>query len=183
MEFIDLVVKQGMIDNTTEDRKLAAQKIVAAITKLAANDAAPKSAEALTIRPNESYTPQGDTLGSSAGPIAEFLEFCLYYDANEDGIAESIMMICDKKSQQPIYYETVANITTDGLRPFDIVRINPIEGRWYGMGIVELFESYQTITDLLVNRWNFSQSRSGRIDLFRPNNTLEGDNDPNLKMN
>jgi hypothetical protein len=51
------------------------------------------------------------------------------------------------------------------------------------MGIMELFDSYQTITDLLVNRWNFSQSRSGRVDFWTPTNTLEGDRDPNLKMN
>jgi len=34
-----------------------------------------------------------------------------------------------------------------------------------------------------VNRWNFSQSRAGRVDLWDPTATLEGDRDPNLKMN
>jgi len=83
----------------------------------------------------------------------------------------------------PIFYDHVANVTTDGLRPIEIVRINGIEGRWYGLGIMELFESYQTIVDLMVNRWNFSNSRSGRVDFWSPKNTLEGDRDPNLKMN
>jgi hypothetical protein len=34
-----------------------------------------------------------------------------------------------------------------------------------------------------VNRWNFSQSRSGRVDFWSPALTLEGDREPNLKMN
>jgi hypothetical protein len=107
----------------------------------------------------------------------------MWYDANEDGIAENIILIADRNNQAPIFYDHVANVTTDGLRPIEIVRINPVEGRWYGLGIMELFESYQVVTDLMVNRWNFSQSRSGRVDLWTPTNTLEGDRDPNLKMN
>jgi hypothetical protein len=51
------------------------------------------------------------------------------------------------------------------------------------MGVMEMFESYQTWVDLMVNRWNFSQSRSGRIDLWTPTNTVEGDRDPSLKLN
>jgi hypothetical protein len=106
-----------------------------------------------------------------------------WFDANEDGIQENIMMICDRQSRAPVFYDHVANITTDGLRPIEIIRINPIADRWYGMGIIELFESYQTVTDLLVNRWNFSQSSSGRVTFWNPTNTIEGDSTPHLKMN
>ncbi len=34
-----------------------------------------------------------------------------------------------------------------------------------------------------MNRWNFSQSRAGRVDFWRPSDTLEGERDPGLKMN
>lgn len=181
MEFVDLVVKRGMVGDTMDGRREAAQKMLALVRQLNTNSPLPKSGEKSQLRPNEYYM-QPPTI-ETGGPIAEFAEFYLWYDANEDGIAENIMLICDRTTQMPIFYDYVANVTTDGLRPIEIVRINPVEGRWYGLGIMELFESYQTIIDLLVNRWNFSQSRAGRVDIWDPTATLEGDRDPNLKMN
>jgi len=181
MEFVDLVVKRGMVGDSSGERIGAAQKMIALVKSLSENSPQPKAAQEMEQRPNDHYasTPSIET----GGPVSEFAEFYMWYDANGDGIAENIMLIADKQSQAPIFYEHVANVTTDGLRPIEIVRINAVEGRWYGLGIMELFESYGTITDLLVNRWNFSQSRAGRVDFWRPTDTLEGDRDPNLKMN
>ncbi len=181
MEFVDLVVKRGMVGDTTDERKGAARKMVAAIKKISANSPQPKAAVNVQLRPNENFA--APVSQETGGPIAEFAEFCMWYDANDDGVAENIMLIADRNSRTPIFYDHVANVTTDGLRPIEIVRINPVEGRWYGLGIMELFESYGTITDLLVNRWNFSQSRAGRVDFWNPTATQEGDLNPNLKMN
>jgi hypothetical protein len=180
-EFVDLVVKRGMVGDTTPDRIGAAQKMVALVKSLASNSPQPKSAANQQIRPNDNFAAAPSV--ETGGPIAEFAEFYMWYDANGDGVAENIMLICDRNTQAPIFYDHVANVTTDGLRPIEIVRVNPVEGRWYGLGVMEMFESYQNITDLLVNRWNFSQSRAGRVDLWTPTNTVEGDRDPNLKMN
>lgn len=181
MEFVDLVVKRGMVGGGTDDRMGAAQKMVALIREMSNNSPQPKAAVNQQNRPNDNF--QAVPSEETGGPISEFAEFWMWFDANEDGVAENICLIADRNSQAPIYYEHVANMTTDGLRPIEIVRINPVEGRWYGLGIMELFESYGTITDLLVNRWNFSQSRAGRVDLWTPTNTLEGDRNPNLVMN
>ncbi len=181
MAFVDLVVKRGMIGDTAPARQEAAQKMLALVKQLANNSNQPKAAVAQENRPNDHYVTSPSI--EVGGPVAEFAEFYIWYDANGDGIAENIMLICDRNSRAPIFYDHVANVTTDGLRPIEIIRINPVEGRWYGYGIMELFESYQTITDLLVNRWNFSQSRAGRVDLWTPTNTLEGDREPGLKMN
>lgn len=182
MEFVDLIVKRGMIGDSAPERIGAAQKIVATIQALADNSTAPKAAMGAELRPNENF--QAAPVNNMGGsPISEFAEFYLWFDANGDGVAENIMLIADKKTRTPVFYDHVANVTTDGLRPIEIVRINPVEGRWYGQGIMELFEPYQTILDLLVNRWNFSQSRAGRVDFWDPSRTLEGDNDPQLKMN
>lgn len=181
MWFVDLAVKRGMIDDTTDERLGAAQKMLALIKQLNTNSPLPKAAEEMQTRPNENFI-SGPSV-ETGGPVSEFAEFYLWFDADGDGIAENIMLICDKQTQAPIFYDHVANVTTDGLRPLQVVRVNPVEGRWYGVGIMELFESYQAIIDLLVNRWNFSQSRSGRVDFWRPTDTQEGDRDPNLKMN
>lgn len=181
MEFVDLVVKRGLVSDTAPDRLAAAQRMVALVKQLAQNSTQPKAAANQELRPNDHYATSPSV--ESGGPVAEFMECYMWYDANGDGIAENIMLIVDRNTRAPIFYDHVANITTDGLRPIEIVRINPVSGRWYGCGIMEKFEPYQTLTDLLVNRWNFSQSRAGRVDLWTPTNTLEGDRDPNLKMN
>jgi hypothetical protein len=46
-----------------------------------------------------------------------------------------------------------------------------------------MFESSQEIIDLLINRWNLSQSAAGRVDFWSPQNTVEGDRDTNLPLN
>lgn len=179
MEFIDLVVKRGMIGGETKERLGATQKMVALIKQMSDNSGAPKAAANQNLNPSENNN-SGEN--KSAGPVAELVDFWMRFDANEDGIAESIYLICDKKSKAPIYYENVANVTTDGLRPIEIVRINPVPDRWYGQGIMELFEPYGTMTDLLINRWNNGQSQSGNTIFWKPSNTVEGDNNPNLVM-
>jgi len=182
MAFIDLLVKRGMVQGDTDSRMNTVARIAALVSAVAANNSEPKAAVDQQLRPNENFSPN-TSKNSDSTPVAEFAEFYMWYDANGDGIAENIMLIADAKTRLPIFYDHVANVTTDGLRPIEIVRINKVEGRWYGTGIMELFESYQTITDLLVNRWNFSQSRAGRVDFWSPTDTLEGDRDPNLKLN
>ncbi len=181
MEFVDLVVKRGLVGDSADERLGAAKKMLAVVKALSDNSALPKAAVNQQLRPNDHF--QSAPTAETGGPVAEFCEFYMWYDANEDGVAENIFLIADRNSQAPIFYDHVANITTDGLRPLEVVRINPVEGRWYGMGIMELFESYGTIVDLLTNRWNFSQSRAGRVDFWTPTNTLEGDRDPSMKMN
>jgi hypothetical protein len=180
MEFVDLIVKRGMADNDPQGRMEAMQKMLAMVNALQNNSEQSKSAATVELRPNENYYPAPS---ATNGPVAEFAEFYMWFDANEDGIAENIMLIADRKNQSPIFYDNVPNVTTDGLRPIEIVRINPVEGRWYGQGLIELFESYQIVCDLMVNRWNFSQSRSGRIDFWDPTSTQEGDADPSLRLN
>lgn len=181
MAFVDLVVKRGMVGDTAPDRIEAGRKMFNLVKAISDNSTQPKAAVAQENRPNDHYATSPSV--ETGGPVAEFMECYLWYDANGDGIAENIMLIVDKNTRAPIFYDHVANVTTDGLRPIQVVRVNPVRGRWYGLGICEMFESYQTITDLLVNRWNFSQSRAGRVDLWTPTNTLEGDRDPTLKMN
>lgn len=180
--FVDLVVKRGLVGDTADGRADALHKMVELVQRLQDNSTQPKAAVNQDVRPGENFITAPASL-NNAGPVAEFAEFYLWFDANGDGIAENIMLVADAKSEAPVYYDHVANVTTDGLRPIEIVRVNPVEGRWYGIGIMELFESYQNITDLLVNRWNYSQSKSGRVDFWDPSATLEGEANPNLRMN
>lgn len=118
-----------------------------------------------------------------SAPIASIAEFHLRYDADGDGIMEEIMLVVDRSSRMPIFYDYEANVTPDGLRPFDAIRVNEVPNRWYGIGAMEMFETTQKFVDLTANRWNFSQSRAARVDFWSPHNTLEGRQNPHLGVN
>jgi hypothetical protein len=164
-----------------EEDALSTAEAQALFEELEKNTELPKSFKLLENAPDEQ---QNDVplIGKNT-PVSEVVEFYLRYDANEDGYDESIVLIVDRASRRPIYYNYLALVTPDGERPFDVITPNAVDGRWYGEGVMEMFETYQNIVDLLVNRWNLSQSASGRVDVWSPHNTVEGEIDPNLKMN
>jgi hypothetical protein len=126
---------------------------------------------------------QAHLMNQRTSPLIEIAEFHLRYDCDGDGILEEIMLVVDRNSRIPIFYDYEANVTPDGLRPFSVLRVNKVPNRWYGFGAYEMFESSQQIVDLLVNRWNFGNSRAARVDFWSPHNTLEGRNNPNLEVN
>lgn len=182
MELVDLYVKRGMLESTGKERLEAVQKTVQLIRDLTNNSAEAKSGSNRSTRPNDEKG-ASDSSENRGEPIAEIAECYLWFDANNDGILENIMLVIDRTNQVPLFYDYVANTTPDGLRPFEVVRVNEVDGRWYGEGIMEMFESTQNIVDLLVNRWNHSQSRAGRVDFWRPDLTLEGKANPDLLIN
>lgn len=184
MELVDLYVKGGMLDASDKERLGAVERTIQLIRELTSNTSAPKSGANQNDRPGDDAQNRGSTSANSSGdPVAEMAEVYLWYDANGDGILENIMLVVDRKNRVPVFYDYVPNVTIDGLRPFEVVRINEVDGRWYGEGVMEMFESTQNIVDLLVNRWNKSQSNAGRVDFWRPDLTLEGRSNPNLVMN
>jgi hypothetical protein len=122
-----------------------------------------------------------DQVNSAA--MVSIAEFHLRYDADGDGLMEEIMLVVDRNSKTPIFYDYEANVTPDGLRSFDAIRVNEIPGRWYGMGAMEMFETTQRFVDLTANRWNLSQSRAARVDFWKPQNTIEGRLNPHLGLN
>ena len=102
-----------------------------------------------------------DTSEESGSPIAKIAEFHMTYDVDGDGILEKFMLVIERETKLPIFYDFTAELTPDGKRPFEMMRINPVPGRAYGIGGIEMFESTQNIIDLLINRMNHSQSRAG----------------------
>jgi hypothetical protein len=182
MELVDLYVKNGMLEATGKARLEAVQRTIQLIRELTNNTSESKSGANQSDRPGDGDDTRA-SLQDRGEPVAEIAECYLWYDANGDGIMENIMLVVDKKNRVPLFYDYVPNVTIDGLRPFEVVRINEVSGRWYGEGVMEMFESTQNIIDLLVNRWNHSQSRAGRVDFWRPDLTLEGRSNPNLIMN
>ncbi|MFZ4695523.1 MAG: portal protein, partial [Verrucomicrobiia bacterium] len=155
------------------------QKAVNLIRGMAGDSTEPKAER------NQPRTELGENQNNAAAgmPVTQVGEFYLSYDANGDGIMEEIMLVLDVKNRAPIFYDYTANVTPDGQRPFDVVKINHVDGRWYGVGAMEMFESTQSFVDLTINRINFSQSAAGRVTFWDPSATMEGDRDADLALN
>lgn len=145
-------------------------------------DAAQPRTTKHTARQEEGETHDA-TLGASGEPMVRIGEFYLKMDVDGDGLMENIMLVVDLDNKTPIFYDYLANITPDGRRPFHVVRVNPVDGRWYGTSQVKLFYDLQMFCDTLTARWDMSQSNSARVDVINRSVVEEGDEDPNLEVN
>lgn len=179
---------QGGGGQTTREQ---AAKIFESLQELVNQDATKKSF-ASKERPElgessgvgtENKSDSDSETDKSDEPMVEIAEVYMHFDADEDGVQEDIVMMLDRKSRRPLFYDYVANRTPNGKRPFKVTRVNRVEGRWHGIGTMEVFQPLQEVVDLLVNRWNLSQSRSGNVVFWNPELTLEGEENPHLELN
>lgn len=141
------------------------------------------SAGEVRPRPDLKEGSTGSTTSNNVEPMLTLVECWMHMDVNGDGLAESILLIMDRNGNVPVYYDYVANITPDGLRPFDVLRVNPVAGRWHGIGQVTKFYQLQELADLLFNRINYAISSAGRIDVFDPDALIETEGDHKLELN
>lgn len=192
---IDRYARTGQVTESGGNPLEDQQRAVAAFMKLANNHGAGTDAYGVGAatdyraeRPEDvaarhHSTNRARASGPEHRPVAKIAECWLRFDANQDGIEENILFVVDRETRQPLFYDYVGNVTPTGLRPFTVVRINPVQGRWYGVGSMQIYEQIQAIVDLTMNRWNLEHSRKGRVDLFRPYNTVEGQSNPDLQLN
>lgn len=120
--------------------------------------------------------------GGRAGDIA-VAESYIWFDANNDGREENIMLVYDRTTKKPIFYDCVDRLTPKGLRPFFPVRINSIDDQWSGQSQVDLFWDIQMDVDLAHNRRNFSQSQAGTLKCVDWDAVYEGAGSTNMQVN
>jgi hypothetical protein len=181
MELADQWRKSLEDGSTPQENFEATRKAVALIRELSTSSSEPKSGQ----NSDDEDLGQSTTMnrGERSGATAQIVEFHLRYDADGDGMMEEIMLLVDRRTKTPIFYDYMANITPDGQRPFSVVRVNEKLNRWYGIGAIEMFETSQNVVDLLVNRWNLANSQAGRVDFWSPHNTVEGRANTSLALN
>lgn len=129
------------------------------------------------------YNAQTTTGTARAEPVIGLVECWCWFDVFGDGVLRNIMVLTDPDGKIPVYYDYTNNLTADGQRPFDVIRINPVQGRWHGQGQVEKYYALQDSCDLLVNRAMFAESRAARVDFWDPSKTVEGQANPNMELN
>jgi hypothetical protein len=180
MEIVDKWRKQDADGTATADRIAATKEAIALISDLATTgnvrdrqrNTDPTLSNATQQVPRENYA-----------SMVRIAECYLQYDSNGDGIMEDIMLVIDKATGTPIFYDYIQNVMPDGKRPFTCIRPLEVPGRWYGIGTFEIFDKAQEFCDLTINRMNHGVSKEGRVDFWQPHNTIEGAADNNLKMN
>lgn len=179
MTLIEMFRREDLLALGAGEGFNAMKRAVEVLRQLSNPGTDPKSAE------KAARTDMGEkeNKASQENQLAEVAECYLSYDANGDGIAEEIMLVIDRKNRFPLFYDYVDNVCVKGRRPFEVVRAKPVDGRWYGMGAMEYFQPEQEFIDLMVNRKNFRMSAAGRITFWNPFATIEGGNNPHLKLN
>lgn len=120
----------------------------------------------------EDWRGEEESQGRAVDAIVQIAECYLKFDVNGDGLPEDICVILalptDTSSlAEVIYYDFCANILPNGRWPFEVVRRNPDEGRWYGVGIFEEFSHKQDFIDLHFNRINFRNMTTGTIKFWK----------------
>jgi hypothetical protein len=123
-----------------------------------------------------------DTTGATGVPKVLMAECHETYDADGDGVEEEIMLVLDRINKVPIYYEYEANVTVKGIRPFQVWRPMPVDGRWYGMGAMELLDPETKFIDQQISRYDFRTSSAGITPFWQAANTAEGSRDADLKF-
>ncbi len=101
-------------------------------------------------------------------PLANLTWHYMTLDADADGHAEDILLIVETTSRRPVFYDYLQNVFKDRRRPYDVVRLNPVEGRWYGAGMYEANRGLNDFVELLFNRINLRSSTAGRIPFSNP---------------
>ena len=180
IEMADRFLRDSWGDMSPADQIDRVSRLVNAI-QTGSNDA--KQALADRDRPEQGQINRLSTGRDSTEPVVGLAECWVWFDVFGDGVMRSLMVLMDQDGKIPIYYDYTANLTDDGLRPLDVVRINPVTGRWHGQGNVERFYSLQDQADLLINRALFAESRGSRVDFWNPSCVIEGRSNPNLELN
>lgn len=155
------------------------RRAVAMVRDLAGQGSTPQSG---ARQPRGDHGEQGNTSPVNS-PDTNIVEGWVLFDVDGDGIQEEVMIAIDRATRFPIYYDYLAEVTTDARRPFEVTRPRAVDGRWYGIGSMEYFEPEQEFIDLTINRRNFRMSQAGRVTFWAPHMTLEGRANPKLTLN
>lgn len=173
------LAQQILLRNPTPEQR---GRVIEALRELAGASSQAKTG-AMSNRPElgEGYRDGQDQLPSE--PRVKLAEVYLRFDVRGDGHTPSLFVLYNTETGRPLYYDYVANITPDGRRPFHIMRASRVDGRWHGIGQMELFEGMQNQLDMFACRIAKATSDQATLKIFNPHLTVEGQADPNLRYN
>jgi hypothetical protein len=107
--------------------------------------------------------------GASAPIVLHLAESWLRFDARERGQCDEICVLWDVTSGYPLHYDLNKEVTATRTkrRPFEVDRIIPVPGRWYGIGFRSLLSNEHEYIDRQLARLETRTSTSGRFTYMR----------------
>jgi len=162
----------GITDNKQKVTTMASY--IKLLTEMESDGPSPKTSGDMLRSDLGEQTSDGiiRTFGNSR---SEVVECYMEYDADGDGSPEQVFLVLDRKRRKIIFCDYLENITADKKRPFSVLTVNKVDGRWHGVGMIEQMEHLQNSVDLWYNRASFSSSSTGITTFFNPGNVTEGD--------
>lgn len=91
------------------------------------------------------------------------LECYVHFDVFGEGRDRSLMVMIDINKRAPIFYDYARNVLPRGKRPFSVIRVNPVDGRWHGEGMCKYFWRLNWSADTFANRYAYSTMTSGIV--------------------
>ena len=85
-------------------------------------------------------------------PEVELLEAYFEFDVRGEGRAIRVYLMMAYEYGLPIFWDYIANVTPNGLYPFEVVVMNKEPHRWYGRSWFAKYEKYQQLIDKLLNQ-------------------------------
>ena len=163
---------QNEMENLSTQEKLdSTANFIKLLTDMESDGSSPKTAGQMG-RPELNEEGLYQLAGNTR---SEFAEVYRNYDADGDGSPEEIFMVIDRKRKTIVFMDYLQNVSTDGKRPFSIITVSRVDGRWHGEGMMEQIEHLQTSIDIFYNRACFSTSSTGTTTFFRSEDVTEGD--------
>jgi hypothetical protein len=102
-----------------------------------------------------------------------FCEQWMRFDALDRGRADEICVLWDVKNEYPVYYDFMENVSQSGRRPYEVLRICPVRGRWYGVGFYELLSDLHPFIDRQINRIDARNGTGGRLTYMKKGTFVE----------
>lgn len=164
-----------------EEQRAALAKYTEMLTSMQTDGINPKVAAdspraELGEQSNSSYPSYQTASGyTDSNSRSEFIEAYRTFDADGDGVPEEIFLVIDRKRNRLVFADYLSNVTANGKRPFEVITVNRVDGRWHGIGIMEQLEHLQTSIDIWYNRADFSTGSTGTTTFFDASKVMESD--------
>jgi hypothetical protein len=158
----EVVAQLNPVKNTPQGRSFLRQVINQARPDGDSAQRSPDDIRGETLRPDVAI------------PLCKFAEVYLRAVVDPDGQSDEIAVLYDIENDLLFAYEYLSNISPTHMRPYRVVRTEPVENRWYGCGLYELFQDRHKFCDLFFNRVNFRSSMAGNLKFENPFATEEG---------
>jgi len=118
-------------------------------------------------KPEDNRKAESDADRTVGMPVVTVVESWCRIDCDMTGYSKELCVVWDYKTKELIFYGEMDKVSPTKRRPFRVLRVIPVRGRWYGMGFYQYLQNEHGFIDRMINRVDARSSRSGGIHIVR----------------